>query len=421
MKVLFLTWGERVSETGLYRSQVINLCAEISKAGVSIELCSFVPILNRDMVKQKHQYFSGLEKCDKLASQNDITFCSNHYLGSSFEIYTPWLLWPIVHAPWNLSRLKTIIKDGQYDVIHCRSYHAAFAALKAMNKMGKTLPLVFDPRGLMPEEGVLQGRFLSEGISYSRWKKVEQYILQHASVTIAVSSTMKTHYEKLGAHDVRLVYISSDVGMKELPVNVDGVVSSNKKQLIYVGAIGTWHPAKGVFDVFWDFRKENPDTTLRILAPKHAWGDIYNSATEKGLNPLEFSVGYAKTRLELENEIRASYAGLLTYRTPSNEIETLVASTVLSTKFVEYLTGGIPVIANKYCGGAANYIFSNGCGTVYDPEHIERTSFAFLADFWRESKKRVQVIKKSKHDFSVTNNARRYASLYAELITKQNR
>lgn len=415
MKILYLTWGERVSDSGLYKSQVLNLCAAMTRTNVNVQLCSYVPILNRDAVREKLQYFSLVKKCTSFVEKNGFKLSVKHYLGSSFESYTPWLMWPLIHAGWNLARLKTVIKEGQFDVIHCRSYHAAFAALKAMKSLGKYIPLVFDPRGLMPEEGVLHGRFARASLSYSRWKKVERYIIKKAAVTIAVSESMKVYYSQLGAKDVRLIYISSDMktgrsGCKSIDA------ASAIKQLIYVGAIGAWHPAEAVFDVFFAFRKTNPGATLRILAPKNTWDYVRKVAAEKEINQSEFSLGYAATRLELESEIRGSYAGLLTYRAPSNEIEALVASTVLSTKFVEYLTGGIPVIVNKHCGGAAKYIFSHDCGVVYDPEHVEHTSFVPLDDFWNDSVKRVNVINRAVHDFSVENNAERYKSLYAELV-----
>ena len=107
--------------------------------------------------------------------------------------------------------------------------------------------------------------------------------------------------------------------------------------------------------------------------------------------------------------------GIMSYFVPISEREKLLSKMVLAVKTVEYLAAGLPIIVNKYCGGAAYLIEKNKVGIAYDPKHLselteQSINFLLTSDIVSKS------IKIAEDEFDYIVNAKKYAQIYTNLV-----
>ncbi|NRB64995.1 MAG: hypothetical protein HRU40_18570, partial [Saprospiraceae bacterium] len=158
MKIMYLTWGETPRSYGVFNSQVISQFIETKKIMEDDEFyfLSALPIIHSGLIREKTSYFSTEFKAVKnrlnkakvefaaipiYAPQNFVTSAKNTFKFMHFGA---------------LKHFLKILNKVQPDVIHCRSYHAAFAAINAREKYGLFYKVIFDVRGLWPEEVALK-------------------------------------------------------------------------------------------------------------------------------------------------------------------------------------------------------------------------------------------------------------------------
>ena len=64
--------------------------------------------------------------------------------------------------------------------------------------------LVFDPRGLVPEEGALSGHLKPGGAAFRRWKRTEAWLLKSSDRVVAVSDALSAHEGEMARADHRV-------------------------------------------------------------------------------------------------------------------------------------------------------------------------------------------------------------------------
>ena len=90
---------------------------------------------------------------------------------------------------------------------------------------------------------------------------------------------------------------------------------------------------------------------------------------------------------------------------------------VLAVKTVEYLSAGLPVLTNKYCGGAAYLLEKNNVGIDYNPinfSELTEKNIRLLLNY----KTIFNCIQIAKDNFDYKVNAMKYTQIYTELLLK---
>jgi glycosyltransferase involved in cell wall biosynthesis len=411
MKVLYLTWGETPRSYGVFGSQVIGQFVENSKSMPDAEFhfASAVPIIHSGLIREKLKYPVELNRVKtKLGS---IKF---HRL----PIYAPQNLvnsnrktfkWMHLGAHFHL---KKLIQKIQPDILHCRSYHASWAALSVKKKFGFSYKIIFDARGLWPEEVALKKEYAPHSKDYKFLKNIESTLLEESDLTIAVSDTMQSHYEKIGVNRISTVYLSANT--KELVFNRNTIKETKHTNLCYVGALSddTWHRPSELLILFKRIKNILPDAQLTIVTTSsHEKVRTYFSEFSQDTIKITTS----KSVLELKNIFKKMDFGLMSYFTPSTKQETLLSKMVLAVKTAEYLTAGLPMIVNKACEGAAYLIEKYNLGVAYDPNTFEELTLDKITGFnTPEEQERISVIASQLFDYQY--HARQYAELYKELL-----
>lgn len=411
MKVIYLTWGETPRDSGVYGSQVVSqlISNQQQISSAKFALVSGLPIIFSGLVREKFSYIQELNKIRQNLDNipHKIIYIwgpQNFYYSRRYEFH-------FFHHLSHQQLLK-FIREFSADIIHCRSYHATYAALQIRDTCPLNYKVVFDPRGLWPEEGVLKGRIRENSFNYQYNKQIEKYLLKKSDITVSVSDTMQKHYEALGTKNCRTIYLSAPAqALKTKQANI----IKKDNILCYVGALNdkTWHKPRFLFELYQQYRKCISNAKLLIVTQSNH-REILNQRGEIPLSEVEITATY--TPQELATCLQRSTFGALPYFIPSSHCEYIVAETVIASKTAEYLAAGLPVLVNRYCGGAREVIQRNSLGLIYDPENLETVSCNSLSKLMNQN---ISLIcsKFAEENFSMYNNSIRYQEIYYNLIS----
>jgi glycosyltransferase involved in cell wall biosynthesis len=414
MKVVYLTWGETPRTYGVFGSQVIRQFIETQKLSPNSEFhfISAVPIIHSGLLREKWRYFSELSmvktKLGAVAFHWLPIVASQNFVNSSKATFK------LMHGPahWLLKNKLTKIAP---EIIHCRSYHAAWAALTVRKKYGLNLKIIFDGRGPWPEEVNFKKNWSQNSADYQLLKSIEKILLSECDVSVSVSDAMHQHYVDLGAKNDQCIYLSADTN--QLKVDLDQIQQNEMARFCYVGALSknTWHQPKSLVDLYRRLRTLYSKTQLTIVTTS-SHNQLKAHFSEFPKEELVFTS--TKTRLELKQVLSKQDFGLMTIFIPKNEKEKILARVGLAVKTVEYLAAGLPIICNAYYGGVAKLIDNHGLGMTYFPESVNSIKSEELLAYLNISvRKKCQAFALKNFDYTL--NAQKYFELYKRVLNCQ--
>ena len=411
MKIVYLTWAETPRSYGVFGFQVLGQYIDIAKISPDDEFhfVSAVPIVHSGLVREKWNYFKELRKVkDALCG---ITFHWITLYTTQNFIYSGKFGFKFLHGRAH-NRLKDILRLVEPDVVHCRSYHAGWAALQVRKKYFLSYRIIFDGRDLWPETVSLVNGWESKDKYYLDLLQIENKLLTECEASVSVSDTMHNHYMERGGKNDHVVYLAAD--NQKLKVDLDDFVLSDAIRFCYVGALSEkgWHRPTALISLYRKIRELFPKTILTIVTTA-------NHKELKGLfsefDEHEVIFTSAKTPSELKEVFKLQDFGVMSYFLPKTAVEKLLASVVLAVKITEYLAAGLPVIINAYCGGASVIIEKNKLGVTYFPEDLCDISYDDIKMYLdRSIRGRCQQF--ALNNFGLRVNSYKYRDLYLSLM-----
>ncbi len=413
MKICYLTWGETPRSYGVFGSQVLGQFIETKKImqNDAFYFIAAVPLIHSGLLREKFNYKNEIKKVIKRL--RGINFIKIPIFSSQNFVLSSKLTFPFMHLLSHIvlhKKLKTI----QPDVLHCRSYHAAWAALKVRERFGHNFKIIFDGRGLYPEEIALKLKFKKHSINFKFLKKIEKELLEKCDKIIAVSDTMKAHYKKINSRKINLIYLSASEEKLKPLLSSSVLLKEKKITFCYVGALSneTWHRIDELLELFKHLKRELNNIKFVIITTSN---HQYIKKKFKNLSDDELLITSTKTVEDLNCLLKGVDYGVLQYRKEVKNFEIAIGETMLGTKTVEYLLAGLPVIVNKFCGGASYIINKNNLGISYDPNTFEELNKENLIETL-SAKKSNEISALAKEMFDYKNNAIKYNKLYKSLI-----
>lgn len=402
LNVLYFTYGETPRVDGVFESQVISLVEQLSKKN-KLFLYSIIPIVNSGFYKSGFDYFNVLKKIKARLKNCEVDFTSAYSFGPQNLFYSSSYCFKLFHV-YREKKLLQYIKLNEINIVHCRSYHSAFEAISLKDKYDLDYKVVFDPRGLFPEESSIKKKVKYNEGSYNYLKGIERTILEKSDVTISLSKPMRQHFVNLGAENCELVYASSKV------VEFDDSLKNSIITFCYIGALteDAWHSPSELFRTFNKIKRVSENARLLIISPTEK-SKIFDSLGECCSNDIE--VVSAKNSTEVMKLASKCHIGLLPFRVPESVPEELVGETMVGTKTLEYISSSIPIFANKYCGGARELINEYSLGVCYDPENILDSDIEQVLKINISGKAKLLVANLFSDEF----NANRYNEIYKSL------
>jgi hypothetical protein len=416
IKVAYITWGETPRSYGVFGSQVIEQVSRIAKNhldSIDMHFIAFLPVIHSGWVREKFGYFNEIANVKKILF--NVKFHLK-FLPIPQNLVNPNRFTHRLLFIWGLRYLQRYIEQNDIDIVHCRSIHAAYAACKVKLRSSKSFRIIFDIRSPWPETIALQRNYNEDHPEYQYFKSIEKFIVNSSDSLVSVSATMSSFFEKSYGKSCELIYLSAPV--ESLHLKNSTKKSATKLHLIYVGYLAEdgWHKISNLITLLQRIRLLFPDCAVTIVTTS-SHSKIRTKILEAGLNHINivstFNVDQLKYHLYEAN------IACLTAFTPRTNLEQIFCANVFAVKSVEYLSAGLPIICNKFLGGAAAYVKEHNVGLLYDPNDISSLSREDIERMINSDiSKRAAAL--SWQDFDYDSNVRKYFELYKSVIAMNN-
>jgi glycosyltransferase involved in cell wall biosynthesis len=251
--------------------------------------------------------------------------------------------------------ILVLVKIYNIEIVHARSYLPALMALPTSKILGPKL--LFDIRGLWPDERLDAGLWDKNSFLYRFAKKLEKYLLTKSSHIITLTHSSIRALEQIQNSP------SQPPEITVIPTCVDLNLFSSKSfkvsasfTLGYVGSVGALYVIRELFECFKLVREEIPNSKLLIInRDSHAF--LWGLAHSYGLDDSDVEIR-KESYIKIPDQIRRMDAAAAIYKPTYSRLATA------PTKLAEYLACGVPCLVSAGCGDATRLIEDRRLGAV---------------------------------------------------------
>ncbi len=436
MRMLYLTLLQSPLDD-LFQSQVTTLLLELKRRyGTKIDIflvaaCPIVSISRRGLLFFFDKYREREAHINRTMGDAGVHF-------KLIPIYFPFLLrWGsyvgigllFLVGLLVLPPLLLIVRNFRPDVIHCRSYPATVIALviKAL-KTSRKPSVVFDMRGLYPEEGVVHRRWAVDSLTFRLWKVVESKMLALCDKIVVLSDAFRDHVISITeVARTKTASIPASVDLNVFSRGSNGcdldsrhaaIIDNWKDKIIfsYHGGLNSWHSPSALAKVFRVIRQCVPDARMMVITgfDHNVLREVFSAEGLAESDFLLLRAGFSEMPSYLS---KAKYALVPAGPIDSepNQARLLIYRTMTGLKVSEALAMGLPIVANEIIGGLRTVMASHTIGITFSLAELHDlpTRFTRLAnnrDTVSEECRRYAL-----ETFNIEKAATLYYSLYADL------
>lgn len=377
MKVLYLTWGEVIVGSGIFANQVQEQLGHIKKIDpdIDITVVSGIPAVNMKILRTPVLFMNSIKKTVAAFQKLGINFIPRYIAAPSSWFYST-----VNQLPWygrgHINYLKKLIVNNKIDIVHCRSYHAAFIACKTKKSSRLPFKIVFDTRGLFPEEGIFMNRYSQTSRHYQNWKNIERELLLECDSIVNVSSPFSRYVASIAQCADRITTIPVSVNLDifsiadhvtRQSIRQEKGVAADEKVLVYLGDINhtSWHRIDTLAELYAAFKSAFIKTKMLFITRSNQ-AIIKESFAKKGVSETDIIICQAYSPSETNSLLQIGDFAALPFKRPENEIERIVGDTMLASKTGEYLAAGLPLLVNSAIGAASEVAVDGKAGIIYD-------------------------------------------------------
>lgn len=251
---------------------------------------------------------------------------------------------------------RKLIKEKGVNILHARVHVPALMGAIAKRTSRQKVKLLFDIRGLFPEEYTDAGRWKKDGLLYHSVKKIEKWLFKVSDGFVVLTEKgRKLLFPENETNGIKnfmkpVEVIPCCVDFKGFENINEGTREKTREKLnltdryviIYVGSFGGWYMTEEMLEFFAAARKHNPKAFTLILTQRDQEG-VVEKLKNKGFSENDFLVT-SSSPVEIPEYLSAADVAL-------SFIEACYSKQASSpTKIAEYLAGGLPVILNPGVG-----------------------------------------------------------------------
>jgi len=407
LKVLYISYDGMTDPLG--QSQVIPYLKYLSAENIEIHILS---------AEKRENFYKAKDEIAELLISSGISWHPVYYTKKPAVIST-------VKDILKIKKTSAVLhKKYNFDVVHCRSYIAAFAGVYLKKKFH--VKFLFDMRGFYPDERV-DGDLWPQSnpvfkLVYRYFKNKEKSFIATADHIISLTYTAKEIIHKkfdYSDSSISVIPCCADLEhfdfhkisksvLSELRNNTG--ISETDFVLSYLGSIGTWYMIDEMI-MFFKMLKKHKQNAKFLIITKDNPDIIYNSA-------VKYCVGIE------DIIIKAAERSLVPELLSLSQVSIFFIKPVFSkkasspTKLAELLGMGIPVICNSNVGDIDKFVPEFNLGILLD--QLDESNYEKVVlqidELVKFNSEKLRAV--AEEYFSVNKGAEEYYSVYKNLGIK---
>jgi glycosyltransferase involved in cell wall biosynthesis len=310
-----------------------------------------------------------------------------------------------------------------FDLLHARGYVPA--AIAGGIKKWAGVPFLFDIRGLQAEEYVDAGLWTAGSLPFKLTKRVEQWLLSEADGIVTLTEAVRPILRAFpGLRQRRTLppwtVIPTCVDVEHFafdPAGRERVRASlslgDRPVLVYSGSVGTWYLMDEMLDFYQAARERWPGLFFLALVNRSP-EMVAQALAARGVPMDDFAVTWVRHE-EIPAYLSAADAAIAFIR-PS-----LSKQSSSPTKYAEYLSCGLPFVANSGVGDVDSLLNGGDAGVLVS--EYSRQGYGQAADRLRmlaAAGSRHRRREMAERQFSVAGRAfPAYRDLYSEILQER--
>ena len=311
-----------------------------------------------------------------------------------------------------INQIVFVINHGMnYKIIHVRSYPPMFAAL--ISKWLYGVKVVFDPRGLFPDEVYYKN---SNTAVYKILKYCVKIFVKYSDSIVTVSDAFRTYYlDKYNVVPNKIVSISTFSKSSENRMSSEDEKTQPAAEriisIVYVGSDDKWQMFSEILDFFSYLHVKDPQKFKFSIITNNL--DSVSAAIEAMGMSSNIYVTSVKPDAVYSIISKCDYG--IIFR--DDNILNRVAAPI---KIVDYLFAGLNIIATKNIGDMSDYIVTNEVGHVInklDHYHYD-LAYHYMIEDDGAKKSKSEISAYADSHFSHNKLLKKYTSVYWGLITE---
>jgi glycosyltransferase involved in cell wall biosynthesis len=392
-KVLYLSYTGLLEPLG--RSQILAYLSRLSDE-YQFTIVSF----------EKADDFAEVDKVEALQEE-----CASYGIDWQPKIYhhkprllaTLWDLSVLLNATWTFSR------SGRAELVHCRSYIPAIAAL-LIGKVTK-VPFIFDMRALWLDEMIDAGRLVRGSITHKILASLETKLLKEAAHVVSLTQAAVDYLQAQKPH-LKKQNFSVITTCVDLSKFITRNIESSPKKLGTMGTvISGWYHLDWLFLTLQTQMKKDKSATFKIVT-RDSEQTLRELAIQYGIDDSKLEIISSRPN-DIANNIADIKAGLLYFTAGVSKLGSA------PTRMGEFLACGIPVIGNRGVGDMADLIERYKVGVVIeDGSQISiDNALASLDVLYQDKDLATRCRSAAEAYFSADSGAEKYRKIYKSIIS----
>ncbi len=405
--ILYISYDGMTDPLG--QSQVLPYLEGLSAGGYKFHLISF---------EKESNYEQNKAVIKNIVDNAGIVWIPLQYTKKPPVLSTIYDVWQMKRTAAKLH--KTVL----FNIVHCRSYIAAFAGIYLKRKFG--VKFIFDIRGFWADERVEGGIWNLNNpvfnVVYKFFKNKEKHFFNTADYTVSLTNAAKNiinswSYLKNRPIPIEVIPCCADFDhfkesqqQKELTSKLKQHLKIHNSDFVisYLGSIGTWYMLDEMLDLFKVLLTAKPESKFLFITaePKEL---ILEKAEAKGIEHSRLIIRKAQ-RNEVPAYIALSRVSIFFIK-PSFSKQ---ASS--PTKMAEIMGMGIPVICNSNVGDVESFVRESNTGLIVSDftvsaylKVIEKLNESLLPD--------KQIIREAAiNEYSLKMGVERYGEVYNRVL-----